>query len=96
MDAHDAGSHHVPLKLYFMVWISLVVLTGVTVGAYYADLQHMAIFAALLIATVKVSLVLLYFMHIRYENKIFTVMILAVLATYGIFIALTFADYFYR
>ena len=56
----------------------------------------MAIFAAILIATVKSTLVLLYFMHIRFEKPIFTVMILVLLVTYGIFIGLTFTDYSYR
>jgi cytochrome c oxidase subunit 4 len=49
-----------------------------------------------LIATVKAGLVLLYFMHLRYEKPLFAIMILVVLVTYGIFIALTFSDYFYR
>jgi hypothetical protein len=35
-------------------------------------------------------------MHIRFEKPMYGVMILVVLVTYGIFIGLTFADYFYR
>jgi cytochrome c oxidase subunit 4 len=97
MSAHDNESHHiVPYKVYVYIWAALVILTGLTVSASYANLGHVAILTAILIATAKAGLVLLYFMHIRFEKPIFTVMILATLVTYGIFIGLTFTDYFYR
>lgn len=96
MDPKAAEHHLVPIRVYVWVWVGLIALTGLTVGAKYADLHHMAIFAAILIATVKSTLVLLYFMHIRFEKPIFTVMILVLLVTYGIFIGLTFTDYSYR
>jgi cytochrome c oxidase subunit 4 len=97
MSAHDNETHHmVPYKVYVYIWAALVILTGITVGASYMQLGHVAIFTAILIATVKAGLVLMYFMHIRFEKPIFTVMILATLAAYGIFIGLTFTDYFYR
>ena len=96
MDAQGAEHHLVPYRVYVAVWAALVILTAVTVGAKYANLQHLAIFTAILIATVKGTLVVLYFMHIRFEKLIFPVMILVLLVTYAIFIGLTFADYFYR
>ncbi len=97
MSAHGNETHHiVPYKVYVYIWAALVILTGITVGASYANLSHVAILTAILIATVKGSLVLMYFMHIRFERPIFTVMILATLITYGIFVGLTFTDYFYR
>jgi len=96
MSTQEAKHHLVPFRLYVAVWAALIVLTGITVGAQYTDLRHVAVFTALLIATVKATLVVLYFMHIRFEKPIFAWMILVVLFTYGIFIGLTFADYFYR
>lgn len=89
-------THLVPVKVYVIVWAALVIGTAITVGASYVELGHLAIFTAILIATLKGSLVLLYFMHLRFEKLFYTVMILVVLVTYGIFISLTFADYFYR
>lgn len=88
--------HHVPYSTYVNVWIMLIALTGVTVGAAFTDLKHLAIFTAILIAVVKASLVILYFMHIRYERRIFAYMLIAILATYAIFVILTFADYSFR
>jgi len=96
-DQHSAREQHlVPYHVYFWVWIGLLACTGLTVSAKYADLNHVAIFTALLIATVKAMLVTLYFMHIRFEKPLFFVMIAVTLVTYGIFIGLTFTDYPYR
>ena len=97
MDASNSDSTHaVPYRTYVNVWLALVILTGVTVGAAYANLKQLSIFTALLIATVKASLVLLYFMHMKYERKIFAYMLIAVIATYMIFLGLTFTDYPFR
>jgi cytochrome c oxidase subunit 4 len=93
---HDEQAHHVPYRTYANVWLTLIVLTAITVGSAYTDLKHLAIFTAILIATVKSSLVALYFMHLRFEKRIFAYMVLAVIVTYGIFLALTFADYSFR
>ena len=65
-------------------------------AAAMVNLKQMAIFTALLVATVKSTLVLLYFMHLRYENKLYTYMLIAVIATFALFLGLTFADYSFR
>lgn len=96
MSHANEEQHLLPFKVYLLVWAALIVGTGITVGACYADLGHLAIFTAILIATAKAGLVLLYFMHLRYEKPLFAIMILVLLATYGIFIMLTFSDYVYR
>ena len=88
--------HLIPYRTYVNVWLALIGLTLVTVAAAYADLGHMAIFTAILIATIKSTLVLLYFMHMRYEKPVFVWFLVAALGTYGLFIILTFADYAFR
>ncbi len=95
MDAQNVQTedqHLVPYSLYVVVWAALVALTGITVAAYYADMAHMAVFTAVLIATAKVTLVLLYFMHVRFEKRIIAVMIFATTVTYAIFLILIFSD----
>jgi len=59
-------------------------------------MKHVRVLTATLIATVKSTLVILYFMHLRFEQKIYAVMVFVVLGTYAIFIGLTFVDYWYR
>jgi cytochrome c oxidase subunit 4 len=60
--------HVVPLRILILVWGALIVLTWVTVSATFIDLGNLNIFIALGIAVVKSSLVVLYFMHLRYDN----------------------------
>jgi cytochrome c oxidase subunit 4 len=97
MSEHPAdGPHLLPYSLYIKVWLTLLLLTGLTIGVSSIELYRWHVFTAMLIATVKVSLVVLYFMHVRFENKRIWIMILVVLITYATFVGLTFADYYYR
>ncbi|HVR28957.1 MAG TPA: cytochrome C oxidase subunit IV family protein [Thermoanaerobaculia bacterium] len=65
--AHDIRAH---VKVYMMVFGALAVLTVVTVAASYLDIPlGPAIALALLIATVKASLVALFFMHLKGEVR---------------------------
>ena len=96
MSTHAEEEHHVPYKVYFIVWGALLVLTAVTVGISYVDMKNVTVLTAMIVAATKSMLVLLYFMHIRFEKPMYSVMILAAMLTYGIFVALTFVDYLYR
>jgi len=69
-DTHaiDVQKH---VRAYILVFVSLMVLTLVTVAVSYLHLPvHQAIGVALLIATVKGSLVACYFMHLISEKKL--------------------------
>jgi len=96
MTQDESKQHTVPASLYVKVWVALVILTGITVGVSFLDMQKFTVFTAMLVASVKASLVLLYFMHILYEKKIYAIMVITVFAVYAIFIILTFTDYPFR
>ena len=82
---------------YILVWLGLIVLTGMTVSLAGMNLRSLSIFLPLLIAAAKSGLVLGYFMHLRYETGLlFKLMIPIVLATLTIFIGLTFTDVAFR
>ena len=93
MDAHASDDISKHVKTYFMVFGALMVLTIVTVAVSYLHLPvHQAIIVALAIATVKGSLVALFFMHLNHERKLiywvlaltvvfFTVLMLVPLST---------------
>lgn len=85
-----------PMSLLVKVWITMLILTTLSVSVSYLNMHQVAVFTQLLIATVKASLVLAIYMRIRYERPMFFYMILAALVTYVIFVVLTFADYWYR
>jgi cytochrome c oxidase subunit IV len=72
MDAHaahdDIRSH---VKTYYMIFGALMALTIVTVGVSYLELSTpLAVTVALIVATIKGSLVALYFMHLLHERKV--------------------------
>jgi cytochrome c oxidase subunit 4 len=67
-EAHAPGVHVVPMRVLLLVWGALMVLTWVTVSVTFIDLGNLNIVIALAIAVVKSSLVVLYFMHLRYDN----------------------------
>lgn len=75
-DAH--GKSHLPLLV--IVFVSLIALTIITVWIAQFDFGSLAvnILIAMSIATVKASLVALYFMHLRWENKL--IVVFAILA----------------
>jgi cytochrome c oxidase subunit 4 len=50
----------------------------------------------MLIASVKAAIVLLYFMHLKFDEKIYRFMVTLVLAIYAVVIIITFFDYLYR
>lgn len=78
------------------VWILLLVLTGITVGVSQLDLGALNIWAALGIATLKASLVILYFMHLKSEPRLLVICLFVALLTLATFIGLTFFDVLYR
>lgn len=56
--------------IYLAVWGGLVLLTGLTVAVSYVNLGVMNVVVALLIASLKATLVALYFMHLRSEGRL--------------------------
>lgn len=84
-------------KSYFLVYGALVCLTALTVTTASLDLGRVAILIVLAIAATKSVLVLLYFMHLRYEKRLLVKILMPiVVATLAIFIALTYTDILYR
>ena len=71
---HDSAEHHhVPFSMYIKIILSLLVLTVVTVAAAQVDFGAWNTVIAMLIASVKAYLVLAYFMHLKYDDKLFAV-----------------------
>jgi cytochrome c oxidase subunit 4 len=64
--AHAKEAHHHSTKSYWVVWLILLICTGLTVyTGHYVDMGGGNIVVALVIATVKASLVVWYFMHMK-------------------------------
>ncbi len=62
--------HIVPLRVYFTIFAALIVLTGTTVWAAFQDFGVMNDVVAMAIAITKATLVVLFFMHVRYSDRL--------------------------
>ncbi len=67
-DSNVVHAHVSPLWQLMGILVALLILTVATVAVSYANLGNLSILAALLIAAVKGTLVVLYFMHLRYDS----------------------------
>lgn len=91
------SEHIVPVRIYFVIFLVLLVGTALTVWAGFQDFPGpLNVVIALTIASVKATLVLLYFMHLRYSARLTWVVFLSALFWLGLMFALTFSDYWTR
>jgi cytochrome c oxidase subunit 4 len=93
MKEHD---HILPYKILSVVWIILLILTFITYRISQINLGYLNVLVALLIATTKATLVVLFFMHLKYESNVIRYMVLTVFLILAIFIGFTFFDVSYR
>ncbi len=91
--AHHDAPHTVSYTRYLMIWLVLVMLTGLTVALAGIDLGRWIIITALTIASIKTVMVVEVFMHLKFEDKTFRLFVLVACVTLAIFITLTFFDY---
>ena len=82
--------------VYVLVWLSLLVFTGLTVAVGGMDLRNLAVIGALTIATIKTTLVISYFMNLKNEDRTFKIMLIFAIVTLGVILILTFSDTLYR
>jgi cytochrome c oxidase subunit IV len=93
---HDEGHHIVPPRVYITIVLILLVMTGVTVWASYLELYVFNPIIALAIGVFKATLVVLFFMHVKYSTKLTKLTVGAGLFTFLVLIAMTLSDYISR
>jgi cytochrome c oxidase subunit 4 len=93
---HDTKHEPVGYGVFILAWFALLVLTSITVTAAGMDFGSLSVFVALVIAAIKATIVLYIFMHLKYESKLFHIMLYIVLITLILFIGLTFTDVLFR
>ncbi|MCX8057760.1 MAG: cytochrome C oxidase subunit IV family protein [Ignavibacteria bacterium] len=86
-------NHIVGYGTYIFVWLTLVALTALTVTVANFDLGGFSIVIALGIASIKALLVMLIFMHLKFDDRVFRIFVFVAFLTLAIFIVLTFSDY---
>ncbi len=84
-------------RTYFLVWVALMCLTGLTAGISFVNLAEWSTVVALLIAAAKAGLVAMFFMHLFYErDKIVWIWAGVGMFRLGIMMVMTMADYITR
>jgi cytochrome c oxidase subunit 4 len=99
MADHNSASEHASEHISTIgssvaIWIALLVGTGLTVGAAFIDLGPFNIVVALAIATVKATLVVLFFMHVKYTlEKLTGLVVVSAIFWLGLLLGLSMLDY---
>jgi cytochrome c oxidase subunit 4 len=89
-------SHVSPQSTYFTVFGTLMVLTAVTVAAAFTNLGALNFPVALAIAVTKATVVVLFFMHVKYSSRLTKFVVVSCLFFLACLFGLTFTDYLSR
>lgn len=91
------SEHIVPVRVYITIFLALLVGTALTVAAAFFDFPwRLNTIVALTIATAKATLVVLYFMHVRYSTRLIWVIVASALFWMALLFAFTLSDYYTR
>jgi cytochrome c oxidase subunit IV len=85
--------HVSPLSTYLSIFAALMVLSAITVGAAFVDLGSLNPVVALAIAGLKATLVILYFMHVKYSSRLTKLTVVLSMFFVAILFAETLMDY---
>ncbi len=96
MNSTERDAPIIRYRVYVYVWSCLIILTGLTLAAAYLEFSGLSILINIVIASLKASLVVWLFMHLKYESRLFKVMLLLAIATLTIVILITFLDVLFR
>ena len=94
---HSEHAHHIVSPVvYVTILFSLLVGTGLTVWASFVDMGFWNPIVALAIATTKATLVVLFFMHVKYSTKLTKLTVGAAVFMFLTLVSMTLADYMSR
>ena len=95
-EEHSA-SQHVSLATYLWVFAALMALLILTIAvAFFVHAGDLNLIIALVIATIKAALVVLYFMHVKYASRLTKIFVVSGILWLAILFTFTFADYLTR
>ena len=92
----EQEEHALSTRICLQVWVALLVLTAITVGVTALDFGFLHVLVAMIVATIKAAIVVLWFMHIKYEGKLLRIMVFIAFFILSIFLSFTFFDVAYR
>src|SRR6267142_7105933 len=90
------ADHILPKRVYYTIFGILMLCTYLTVQIAFLDLGRLNTVAALVIAVFKATLVVLFFMHVKYSTRLTWAVVLGSVFWLGIMLTLTMSDYLTR
>jgi cytochrome c oxidase subunit 4 len=86
------AAHIVPTKVYYGVFGALMVLTVLTYSIAYINLEGLNLVVALTIAIIKATLVILFFMHVKYSTTLTKAVVASGFLFFMIMVFFTMSD----
>jgi cytochrome c oxidase subunit 4 len=96
VNPEHADHHIVTPKVYGIVFATLLIGTAITVAAAFKDMGIFNPVVALAIACTKAVIVILFFMHVKYQSKLVKLTVAAGFFTFLVLITMTLSDYVSR
>ena len=90
---HD---EHATTRTYLVIYVWLIVLMVLTIVASYLNLGPFNLAVAMIIAVVKATLVVMFFMHVKYSGRLIWIYSAGAFLWLAILLALTYSDYLTR
>ncbi len=90
------SEHIVPKKTYYLIFSALLIGTALTVVFAFINLGNFNIVAALVIAGIKATLVVLFFMHVKYSSRLTKLWVAVGFIWLFIMLSITMTDYLTR
>ena len=92
----DSSHHIVSYRTYGLILVLLLCLTGISVAVTQIELTRWTMAVALVLASTKSFIVLAIFMHLKFDDRIFRVMVAFIFLLFAAVIVVTFLDYAFR
>ena len=96
VEHEEYEEHVVPKTVYLAIFGALMVLTFITVAVAFVDLGNFNVLVAMTVAVVKATLVVLFFMHVKYASRITKLVVISSIVWLGFLFCITLTDYLTR
>src|SRR5215218_9292090 len=90
------SDHVVPTRTYYLIFLILMICAAITVAVAFVDLGPLNTVVAMTIAVLKATLVVLFFMHVKYSTRLTWAVVAGSVFWLGILLTLTMSDYLTR
>lgn len=92
----EEKQHISSYRSHLFVLATLLLLTAASVAVTSLEMGTFNTLVAMLIAGTKAAIVLIWFMHLKFDDKIYTIFTVAVFILFVLVLIITFFDYSYR